>query len=115
MLESIEEWFYTHKSIFMQMNITSNLHGPSQGHDKNSIAAEFQGGKYDGSVQYWDSGECDIAIVDMEIGEYILNATQIFPEPTKLLAVLKSIFELISNQESEKTPAEFEYAWSQSK
>ena len=82
------------KSMFLkQHGIAAIFSSPAESLDKNAISADFNANKHIGRITIWESGECDMEILDVESGATLLWKNYLF---TNEAAAELAISEFIS-------------------
>lgn len=62
---AVVDWYELHRASLTTSGIQVRLSGPTTGRSKDSVAIDFSSPQLIVTMEVWDSGECDVATLDV--------------------------------------------------
>lgn len=92
MLNEFEEWFTLNEPLLRDRNVRIQLTRPEVSSDKNSVYVDVDTDSRMARVTLWDTGECDMEVINPETEETILYEHTVLQSSKELSAALESFF-----------------------
>ena len=77
-IEYLPSWLNINKSVLTDLKIAHTITQGSVKTDKNGTRADFDTDSQIGRITLWETGECDMEILDVETGDTVYLVHRVF-------------------------------------